>query len=253
VARIDDYEPEDIEMTWGYDDEGTPQKMKLPRPRVMDRHERRSWVVVFAGSLLVALVFGMGSCTGSLHGRNVARDAVLELEAAVNSGEQAKDAAAYWQQQADEASSSMAAIESDLASMTADCLYWRQRAQEASETIGALRQQKATKLRAQAIQTSAATTETAGWATAKASWYGPGFYGNTMAGGGTLQPDSMVVAHLTLPFGTLIRFRYNGRECVAEVRDRGPYIVGRIFDLGPGTASALGFSGVGTVSYRIGG
>ncbi len=90
-----------------------------------------------------------------------------------------------------------------------------------------------------------------GWKSAKASWYGPGFYGNTMAGGGTLQPDSMVVAHRTMRFGTVIEFSYNGRTATAVVMDRGPHVAGRVFDLGPGTAQALGFSGVGTVQYRI--
>ena len=91
----------------------------------------------------------------------------------------------------------------------------------------------------------------AGWKTARVSWYGPGFYGNTMAGGGVLQPDSMVVAHRSLAFGTRVEFSYKGRTCVATVQDRGPFTAGRVFDLGPGTAKALGFSGVGTVSYRI--
>jgi rare lipoprotein A (peptidoglycan hydrolase) len=95
------------------------------------------------------------------------------------------------------------------------------------------------------------TASTAGWKSAKVSWYGPGFYGNTMAGGGKLTPSSMVVAHRTLPFGTKIEFSYKGRTCVAVVQDRGPHVAGRIFDLGPGTAGALGFSGVGTVQYRI--
>ena len=90
-----------------------------------------------------------------------------------------------------------------------------------------------------------------GWQTARVSWYGPGFYGNTMAGGGTLTPDSMVVAHRSLAFGTRIQFEYNGRTCTAVVQDRGPYVGGRTFDLGPGTARALGFGGVGTVRYRI--
>ncbi len=90
-----------------------------------------------------------------------------------------------------------------------------------------------------------------GWKSARVSWYGPGFIGNTMAGGGTLEWGSMVVAHRSLPFGTTIEFSYNGRTCTAVVQDRGPYSGGRTFDLGPGTAAALGFSGVGTVQYRI--
>lgn len=90
-----------------------------------------------------------------------------------------------------------------------------------------------------------------GWSRAKVSWYGPGFYGNTMAGGGKLRRDSMVVAHRSMKFGTRIEFSYRGRTVTAVVRDRGPYIHGRVFDLGPGTAKALGFSGVGVVKYRI--
>lgn len=92
---------------------------------------------------------------------------------------------------------------------------------------------------------------TKGWKIARVSWYGPGFYGNTMAGGGKLRRDSMVVAHRSLKFGTKIAFTYKGRTVTAVVRDRGPFIGGRVFDLGPGTAKALKFSGVGTVKYRI--
>ncbi|MHB1477357.1 MAG: septal ring lytic transglycosylase RlpA family protein, partial [Coriobacteriia bacterium] len=93
---------------------------------------------------------------------------------------------------------------------------------------------------------TAAAPGGAAWKTARVSWYGPGFYGNTMAGGGVLQPGSMVVAHRSLAFGTKIEFSYKGRTCVATVQDRGPFTAGRVFDLGPGTAKALGFSGVGT-------
>lgn len=89
------------------------------------------------------------------------------------------------------------------------------------------------------------------WQTAKVSWYGPGFYGNTMAGGGKLRQSSMVVAHRSMPFGTKIQFSYKGRKVIAVVKDRGPYISGRTFDLGPGTARKLKFSGVGNVRWRI--
>jgi rare lipoprotein A (peptidoglycan hydrolase) len=90
-----------------------------------------------------------------------------------------------------------------------------------------------------------------GWHSARVSWYGPGFYGNTMAGGGKLRRDSMVVAHRSLPFGTRIEFSYKGRTAIAVVRDRGPFIHGRVFDLGPGVAKTLGFGGVGVVKYRF--
>jgi rare lipoprotein A (peptidoglycan hydrolase) len=96
-----------------------------------------------------------------------------------------------------------------------------------------------------------AARATGGFRTCRVSWYGPGFYGHTMAGGGQLTPTSMVVAHRSLPFGTRVLIKYRGRSVTAVVRDRGPYVSGRTFDLGPGTAKALGFSGVGTISYRI--
>jgi len=122
---------------------------------------------------------------------------------------------------------------------------------------------KAAPAPAQAPKAAAATKRTkrsahtaasrGGWSSAKCSTYGigDGLIGNGMAGGGVLRADSMVVAHRSLPFGTKIRFKYKGRTCVAEVRDRGPFIAGRIFDLGPGTAKALKFSGVGRVQYQI--
>jgi len=90
-----------------------------------------------------------------------------------------------------------------------------------------------------------------GWKRSRVSWYGPGLYGNGMAGGGKLRRNSMVVAHRTMKFGTKIQFRYHGRTVVAVVKDRGPYISGRTFDLGPGTAKALHFDGVGNVKWRI--
>lgn len=96
-----------------------------------------------------------------------------------------------------------------------------------------------------------ATTSSSGWKSAVVSWYGPGFYGQSMASGETLTKNSMIVAHRTLPFGTRIEFSYHGRTCIAVVMDRGPFTSGRTFDLGPGTAKALGFSGVGTVRFRI--
>ncbi len=109
---------------------------------------------------------------------------------------------------------------------------------------------------AEAARKAAAARKTAivaltSWKSAKVSWYGPGFYGRTMAGGGNLTPTSMVVAHRTMKFGTKVQISYNGKTVVAVVQDRGPFIAGRTFDLGPGTAKKLGFSGVGTIKWRV--
>jgi rare lipoprotein A (peptidoglycan hydrolase) len=90
-----------------------------------------------------------------------------------------------------------------------------------------------------------------GWRSAKVSWYGPGFYGHGMAGGGTLTKGSLVLAHKTLPFGTMVEVSYKGKTVVAPVMDRGPFVAGREFDLGPAVANALNMFSVATVTYRI--
>ena len=89
------------------------------------------------------------------------------------------------------------------------------------------------------------------------SWYGPGFWGNNgacgMFGANGLGPEDIGVAHRTLPCGTKVTFRYNGRTVVTYVKDRGPYVAGRIWDMTRGLCEALGhcFTG-GGVYYRIG-
>jgi rare lipoprotein A (peptidoglycan hydrolase) len=115
-------------------------------------------------------------------------------------------------------------------------------------------QRRRAKARAAARRAKAAGRRKAaptGWRTARASWYGPGFYGHTMAGGGNLKRNSMILAHKSLPFGTLVEVSVNGTSVVAPVRDRGPYVRGREFDLGPGVRRALGVWGVFTIRYRI--
>lgn len=88
------------------------------------------------------------------------------------------------------------------------------------------------------------------WKTALASHYSRTFTGRG-ASGDRIGPYSMMVAHKSLPFGTLIEFEYKGRRAVAKVADRGPYSGGRVFDLGPGVVRALNFNGVHNVKYRI--
>jgi hypothetical protein len=82
---------------------------------------------------------------------------------------------------------------------------------------------------------------------AGASYYGPGLYGNGVACGGTLQPDTIGVANKTLPCGTKVTIRYKGKQAKAKVIDRGPYVAGREFDLTEALRNKLGFPGVGTI------
>lgn len=76
------------------------------------------------------------------------------------------------------------------------------------------------------------------------SWYGGG---GGLACGGYLTSATMGVANKTLPCGTLVTLRYNGRSVRVPVVDRGPYVAGREFDLTEATKAALGFEGVGIV------
>ena len=86
---------------------------------------------------------------------------------------------------------------------------------------------------------------------AGASWYGPGLYGNHTACGQTLRPNTLGVAHKTLPCGTTVKFVYHGNVLVTQVIDRGPYVRGRAWDLTAAASEALGLEGVGQVRYAI--
>ena len=59
----------------------------------------------------------------------------------------------------------------------------------------------------------------------------------------------MTAAHRSLPFGTHVRVTNprNNRSLVLRINDRGPFVKGRIIDVSPSAASALGISGTGTV------
>jgi rare lipoprotein A len=76
---------------------------------------------------------------------------------------------------------------------------------------------------------------------AGASWYNDG--GNTACGFHAYYG----VANRTLPCGTKVSLRYNGRTVTATVDDRGPFVGGRDWDLNQNTAAALAFGGVGAV------
>jgi rare lipoprotein A len=82
---------------------------------------------------------------------------------------------------------------------------------------------------------------------AYASWYGPGLYGNRLGCGGTLAPGRMGVAHKTLPCGSKVALRHNGRTVHVRVIDRGPYVGGREYDLTAATARKLRFRGHGAI------
>jgi rare lipoprotein A len=63
----------------------------------------------------------------------------------------------------------------------------------------------------------------------------------------------MTAAHRTLPIGTMVRVTNvkNGNSVVVRINDRGPFIRGRVIDLSPSAASALGFSGLASVTLIV--
>jgi rare lipoprotein A len=79
--------------------------------------------------------------------------------------------------------------------------------------------------------------------------------GNKTASGARLNPGALTAAHRTLPFGTKVRVtnRNNGRSVVVTINDRGPFVRGRVIDVTPAAARALGFSGLAPVTLDIGG
>ncbi|MBV6487015.1 MAG: hypothetical protein GHHEDOFH_00953 [Pseudorhodoplanes sp.] len=68
--------------------------------------------------------------------------------------------------------------------------------------------------------------------------------GGRTASGEQIAADALTAAHRTLPFGTMVRVTHlqNGRWIVVRINDRGPFVEGRIIDLTPAAAQALGFS-----------
>jgi rare lipoprotein A len=73
--------------------------------------------------------------------------------------------------------------------------------------------------------------------------------GSRTAAGGRLNPGALTAAHRSLPFGSRVRVtnRRNGRSVVVTINDRGPFVRGRVIDVTPAAAHALGFSGLAPV------
>ena len=73
-----------------------------------------------------------------------------------------------------------------------------------------------------------------------ATWYGPGFWGNKTACGQRLTRGTVGVAHKTLPCGSRVVIRYEGRYLRTRVIDRGPFANGAKWDLTQRAARLVG-------------
>ena len=79
------------------------------------------------------------------------------------------------------------------------------------------------------------------------------YSGGKTASGERANPGGLTAAHRTLKFGTQVRVtnRRNGRNVVVRINDRGPFVRGRVIDITPAAARALGFSGLASVTLDI--
>ncbi|MBK1659796.1 septal ring lytic transglycosylase RlpA family protein [Paracraurococcus ruber] len=87
----------------------------------------------------------------------------------------------------------------------------------------------------------------------EASYYGPGFEGRKTASGERFDPSSDSAAHRTLPLGTVAEVTNlrTGQSHRVVIRDRGPYVRGRVVDVTPKVADRLGMKRSGTAPVEV--
>lgn len=78
--------------------------------------------------------------------------------------------------------------------------------------------------------------------------------GSGTASGQKLNGGALTAAHRTLPFGSKVKVtnKRNGHTVVVTINDRGPFRRGRVIDVTPAAARALGFSGLMQVTLETG-
>jgi rare lipoprotein A len=80
------------------------------------------------------------------------------------------------------------------------------------------------------------------------------FYSDTeTASGEKFDKNELTAAHPSLPFGTRLRVTdvSSGRFVTVRVNDRGPFVRGRVVDISPSAAEALGMVDKGIANVRL--
>jgi rare lipoprotein A len=79
------------------------------------------------------------------------------------------------------------------------------------------------------------------------------YSGGRTANGEHAPAGGLTAAHRSLPFGTLVRVtnRRSQRSVVVRINDRGPFVGGRVIDLTPAGARAIGLSGLASVTLSV--
>jgi rare lipoprotein A (peptidoglycan hydrolase) len=102
---------------------------------------------------------------------------------------------------------------------------------------------------AQTRETTTTTPQPEGSYSARAGSSGPAAFGRRTACGGVIRPDTVGVAHPTLPCGARVFITYRGQTVLTQVVDRGPYVPGRQFDLTDALARRLGLRNVQEIHW----
>lgn len=88
-----------------------------------------------------------------------------------------------------------------------------------------------------------------------ASWYTSDNSESLTANGEVFDPQALTAAHKTLKFGTIVKVTNttNSKSVEVKINDRGPFVAGRIIDLTPKAAEAIGMldTGIATVTMAI--
>ena len=79
------------------------------------------------------------------------------------------------------------------------------------------------------------------------------YSGGKTANGEHASAGGLTAAHRSLPFGTMVKVtnRHSQRSVIVRINDRGPYVGGRVIDLTPAAAHAIGFSGLAPVTLSV--
>ncbi len=79
------------------------------------------------------------------------------------------------------------------------------------------------------------------------------YSGEKTANGEYAHRNALTAAHKTLPFGTHVQVTNtrNGRTVIVRINDRGPFVAGRVIDLTPAGAKAIGSNGLTHVELTV--
>jgi rare lipoprotein A (peptidoglycan hydrolase) len=90
-----------------------------------------------------------------------------------------------------------------------------------------------------------------GYYSARAAPYGPTASRKRTACGRPFLATTEGVAHPVLPCGVRLYVRFQGREVLTQVVDRGPNVPGRDFDITKRLANRLDLHGTQTIQWRF--